>query len=285
MNLMPARAALLALLSSVCAGGEPPPAASEPAPDGPMVVEPAAPASEPRAAEPPAAPASEPAEAPPAPATVARDARPADAPSRDLAPRLVGATGPDAELFARAAALREQGDVANMRKALLELVRDYPASPFIPHAYVMLGDEFFKRGDMNSALQFFEKALTFPNDDIAAYALYLSGWCRVNLGDDAAALAAFMQAAQRAARVATDQGRALARASILDSTFVYVRAGKLDRAPAFYAKATTDTGVTPDEALRRMSRAAIDSERRDELARVCKAEGMPAWCAGPLDRP
>ncbi|MCY1056683.1 tetratricopeptide repeat protein [Nannocystis sp. SCPEA4] len=275
-----ARVALLGLLSFTCAGDEPPTAAPSPAAGGPkaaeppfeapVIVESAALASEPKAAEPPPAPEA---------------AKPADAASQDLTPRLAGATGPDAELFSRAEALRKQGDVMKMRQALLELLRDHPASPLVPHVYLTLGDESFKRGEMKNALQFFEKALSFPNDDVAAYALHLAGWCRMNLGEDEEALAAFVQAAERATRVATDQGRALARASILDSAFVYVRVGKLDKAPAFYAKATKGTGVTPDEALRRMATAAIDSERRDELARLCKTEGMPAWCAGPLDRP
>lgn len=284
MDIMFARVALLALLSFTCAGDEPPtaapspaaggPKAAEPPPAAPVIVEPAAPASGPKAAEPP-----------PAPEVVSTEAKPAEAASQDLTPRIVGATGPDAELFSRAEALRKQGDVMKMRQALLELLRDHPASPLVPHVYLTLGDESFKRGEMKNALQFFEKALTFPNDDVAAYALHLAGWCRMNLGDDEEALAAFVQAAERATRVATDQGRALARASILDSAMVYVRVGKLDKAPAFYAKATKGTGVTPDEALRRLATAAIDSERRDELARLCKAEDMPAWCAGPLDRP
>ncbi|MDC0673597.1 tetratricopeptide repeat protein [Nannocystis radixulma] len=275
-----ARVALLALLSFTCAGDEPPTAASSPAAGGPKAAEPppaapvivdsAAPASGPRAAEPPPAPEAE---------------KPADPASQDLTPRIAGATGPDAELFSRAEALRKQGDVMKMRQTLLELLRDHPASPLVPHVYLTLGDESFNRGEMKAALQFFEKTLTLPNDDVAAYALYLTGWCRVNLGDDEEALAAFVQAAERATRVATDRGRSLARASILDSAMVYVRVGKLDKAPAFYAKATKGTGVTTDEALRRMATAAIDSERRDELARLCKAEGMPAWCAGPLDRP
>ena len=281
---MLARASVLALLSSACAAAEP--LSSEPqAPAaGPQIVEASAPSTE---LAPPSGPDA------PTPATQPEATPPAEQPPptsapggpQDLAPRLKGATGPDADKFNKAESLRSQGDVEGMRRALIELIKDHPTSPFMPHAYLMIGEEFFKRGEMPSALQTFEKVLTYPADDTGAYAQYLAAWCRVNLGDDAEALHAFVKAAERAQRLTTEAGKALARASVLDSALPYAHVGKLTAAKPFYKRVTTGSSVTLDEVLRRVARASLDMGRRDELLRACKAEDMPAWCAGPLDQP
>lgn len=276
---MRACVSLLVLLSA-CTVGEPP-SEPEPGSKGPMLLESSAPASDPKVAvPPPTGPAEEPAKPEPAPAVppAAREQ------TVDLVPRIVGATGPDAEQFYRAEAMRGQGDPKAMRDALLGLVKDHPTSKFMPHAFLMLGDEFFDRGEFKSAVNFYEKALTYPNDEIGAYAQYKVAWCQVNLGIDSEALAGFIKAAERAQRVATDQGRALVRASVRDSVLPYARAGKLDRATVFYKKLTAGTAVTLEEALIKLAETMIDSGRRDEVAGVCKSSSMPGWCAAPLDR-
>lgn len=275
---------LLLIVLSACATGDTLPGSGEPA-SRPQIVESSAPSSEPKAAlpEPPEpAPTATPAQREPPPAT---PATPAKAPDVDLAPRIVGATGPDAETFYRAEAMRGQGDLKAMREALLTLVKDHPTSKFMPHAFLMLGDEFFNKGDFPGAASFFEKALTYPNDDTGAYASYRLALCRQRQGNDQEALAGFVTAAERAQRVATDQGRALVRASLRDSAPTYARVGKIDRAAPFYTKVTAGTGIPLEEVLREVAIAAISRQRRDEVATVCKAEGMPAWCAGPLDAP
>lgn len=276
---MRACVSLLVLLAA-CTIGEPP-SEPEPGSKGPMLLESSAPASDPKVAvPPPTGPAEEPAKPEPAPAAtpVASEQAP------DLVPRLVGATGPDAEKFYKAEAMRGQGDSKGMRDALLELVRDHPTSKFMPRAYLMLGDEFFDRGEFKSAVNFYEKAMTYPNDDTGAYAQYKVAWCQVNQGNDTEALASFMKAAERAQRVPTDQGRALVAASIRDSVLPYLRVGKLGRAPEFYKKLTTGTAVTLEEVLSKLAVAAIDVGRRDDLASACKSSGMPPWCGAPLDR-
>jgi tetratricopeptide (TPR) repeat protein len=278
---MPARASLLVLLlSSACAAAEPQtPEAQAPA-AGPQILESAAPSTE-------LAPPSGPDAPPPTPKPAEQPPPPAAAPASplDLAPRISGASGPDADKYFRAESHRSQGDPQGMREALVELVRDHPNSPFMPHAYLMLGEELFRRGEMKSALQTFEKTLMYPADDTGAYAQYMIGWCHMNLGDSAESLGAFVKSAERAQRVQTESGKALARASVLDSALPYAHVGKLAAATNFYKRVTTGSTVTLDEVLRRVARAALDMGRRDELLRVCESEGMPGWCAGPLDQP
>lgn len=283
LPVMRACVSLLVLLSA-CTVGEPP-SEPEPGSKGPMLLESSAPASDPKVAVPaPTGPAEEPTKPEPAPAPTPAATPAASEQAPDLVPRIVGATGPDAEMFYKAEAMRGQGDPKGMRDALLELVRDHPTSKFMPWAYLMLGDEFFDRDEFKSSANFYEKALTYPNDDTGAYALYKVAWCQISLGNDTEALASFMKAAERAQRVPTDQGRALVQASIRDTVIPYLRVGKLARAPAFYKKLTTGTAVPLEEILAKLATALIDVGRRDELASACKSSGMPPWCASPLDR-
>lgn len=239
----------------------------EPAPDGPKVIAPP---------NGPPLPDGAPEEAEPAPETATR--------SNDLTPPLAEARGPDADLFDRAVEMRRSGDREGARELLLELLKNHPTSPFVPHVYVQLGDDAFERMDMKQALQLFEKALTFPDAGVAAYARYKTGWCHVNLGAQEAALDAFLRASQGAQGLANKFGERLVRSSILDSVLPYASVGKLDRAAVFYTKMTKGTAVTLDEVLRKLATSALMTGREAELRRVCEAAGMPPWCAEPLDQ-
>lgn len=188
--------------------------------------------------------------------------------------------GPDAQLFRRAEQARTAGDPAAMKRALLELVRDHPTSPFVPHGYFAFGELFFADGRMDEAKNFFEKAAQFADSDVMPFALHRIAWCRVNLGEHEGALNAFVNAARAASKLPAERGRPLAIASVFDSVGSFVHIGRLDKAADFYRYAVRDTEVPLDPVLARVATTAVELGRAQELAKVCRDAGMPAWCSG-----
>ncbi len=199
-------------------------------------------------------------------------------------PLVTIAGGADAAVFGRGDARRRAGDMDGMRQAFVELLRDHPTSPFVPHAFFAFGEVSFGQGRMEEAKRFFEKAATFPKSDVAPFARHRIAWCELDLGRDEAALNAFVQAATAARALNTEQGKMLFSASIFDSTIVFARVGKLDKATVFYERVVSDTDVAIDRVLARLADAAVDGGREDELARACKAAGSPGWCTDALQR-
>jgi tetratricopeptide (TPR) repeat protein len=202
---------------------------------------------------------------------------------RDTSPRDVAAprateAGPDTARFDEAMAAREAGDPAAMKQALLQLVRDHPHSPLIPHAYLAFGDHMFEEGRMVTARNFYDRAASFPGST-TAYARYKIAWCHLNEGDDTEALTAFV-AAVRAGLELGPQGTAIAQASLRDSVLPFARVGRLDRAPAFYHRLVPDPADL-EPVLLHLAEAARAEGREDELRAACRSHDSPPWCRAP----
>ncbi len=78
------------------------------------------------------------------------------------------------------------------REFFLRLIKDYPNSKYIPDAYLSFAEFYFDKGEMDSALKFYEKVEQFPKSSVYPYAVYKKGWCYVNLGDYKTALETFV---------------------------------------------------------------------------------------------
>ena len=78
------------------------------------------------------------------------------------------------------------------REFFLRLIKDYPNSKYIPDAYLSFAEFYFNKGEMDSALRFYEKVEQFPKSSVYPYAVYKKGWCYVNLGDYKTALETFV---------------------------------------------------------------------------------------------
>lgn len=188
-----------------------------------------------------------------------------------------GAAGTAEALFRRAGELNERADALEARgggadqvtalrrqarEAYRDLIRDHPTSPMIPRVYVTFGDEYFERGEMNVALQFYDRALQHTSSDIQAYALYRSAWCAMNLQDHRQALDRFVRtltylrdnpSAPNADRLTREVTRDLVRP--------YAEVGTPSRAVAFFRR------VAPGEELKMLEQLAVvyaDSGRHRE---------------------
>ena len=78
------------------------------------------------------------------------------------------------------------------REFFHRLIKDYPNSKYIPDAYLSFAEYYFDKGEMDSALKFYEKVEQFPKSSVYPYAVYKKGWCYVNQGDYKTALETFV---------------------------------------------------------------------------------------------
>jgi TolA-binding protein len=75
---------------------------------------------------------------------------------------------------------------------LRRIVKDYPASPFVPYGYIMLGEHLFSNNNLESAATFYDEACHhYPESPACGYALYRRGWIYVIHSDYKNALGAF----------------------------------------------------------------------------------------------
>ena len=94
------------------------------------------------------------------------------------------------------------------RAVFHKLLKEHPASSFVPESYLVFAEYYFDAGQLADAQSFYEKVLTFPKSASYAYALYKMGFLHLALQRDDLAAASF----ERAAKAATSP--ALKRATL-----------------------------------------------------------------------
>jgi tetratricopeptide (TPR) repeat protein len=178
---------------------------------------------------------------PSARAAPAATAAPARAPSDARA---------DRDLLDDAQRASEHGDKARARAALVELVKQWPSSSYLPDAYVALGDLSFETGDvagLKEAEQEYLEALKFPPpaNRVYGYASYKLAFVYWNRGEGAQALVAFKRTVDHGARYPQDAAAARLRTAALhDMVPVFAQVGSPARAyPFFRAMAGDDPGA------------------------------------------
>lgn len=104
----------------------------------------------------------------------------------------------DAVLYQLARAYDTAGDDAQSLKSLDTLIAKFPESPLLAEAYFRRGEHFFSRRDWTSAAKSYEALLAAtPKSEFREQATYKLGWSRFKLGDNDAALDAFVQVLDR----------------------------------------------------------------------------------------
>jgi tetratricopeptide (TPR) repeat protein len=139
------------------------------------------------------------------------------------------------------------------REFFHRLIKDYPNSKYIPDAYLSFAEYYFDKGEMDSALKFYEKVEQFPNSSVYPYAVYKKGWCYVNQGDYKTALETFVSVV----RMATDpkvkatpaQKQALMKEAKKDIVKAYAHVGGPDKAWEFFQRTGGDYAPKMMEAL------------------------------------
>jgi tetratricopeptide (TPR) repeat protein len=144
------------------------------------------------------------------------------------------------------------------------LVKDYPQSRYVADAYLSFAEYFFAKGEMSSALRFYEKVAEFPKASVLGFALYKRAWAQINLGDFKAALGSFVTLIGlcQAGRIDKAQRGPLEKEARKDLVKAYARlpGASADKAWEFFQR------VGKDEAPRMLL----------SLAELYWEQGMPA---------
>lgn len=86
-----------------------------------------------------------------------------------------------------------------------KLIALYPKSPFVPSAYVQLGNFYFDNNQLPPARKAFDEAVKFHDPKTETYAIYKLAWCDINSGDYDSALKRFSDVVVRGNR--TDKAK------------------------------------------------------------------------------
>ena len=139
------------------------------------------------------------------------------------------------------------------REFFLRLIKDYPNSKYIPDAYLSFAEFYFNKGEMDSALRFYEKVEQFPRASVYPYAVYKKGWCYVNLGDFKTALETFVGVVRMTQEGKTNiskaQKLALEKEAKKDIVKAYAHVGGPDKAWEFFQRTGGDFAPKMMEAL------------------------------------
>lgn len=177
------------------------------------------------------------------------------------------------------------GETSKGLVAFEKLIKDYPKSRFVPDTYIVFGQYYFnnsqgKTEQLKKALDAFQKAAAYPDNQAFAYALYMQGWCHYNLGEFAQAKEQFKSVilyGELAGRKAVEgeKGRPDARIGLIrEAMNDFVRA---------YARG----GGTPGDAKMEFARVSKKEEERfnmlKQLANFYYQEGSDREAAVAFD--
>jgi TolA-binding protein len=143
----------------------------------------------------------------------------------------------DEVLFRLAALLTAAKKEDQAREFFLRLIKDYPASKYIPDAYLAFAEHHFDKGDMPAALRFYDKVAQFPKSSLYPYAVYKQGWCHINMTDYRQALETFVAVVRLTKERKPDpQLVILAKEAKKDIVKAYSHVGGPDRAWEFFQR-------------------------------------------------
>lgn len=148
----------------------------------------------------------------------------------------------DEVLYSLGAALEELEQHERARQVYLRLVREHPASRFVPHAWLAFGEHHFARGDMDAARPFYERVLETPpeHNPLYGFALYELAWVHYNREDFRASLEQFARVLAFArAHPDTHDAQSLSRQARRELVLPYARVGQPARALAFFRRQAT----------------------------------------------
>ena len=95
--------------------------------------------------------------------------------------------GIDAVLYYLGANMLQIGENEGARQVFEQLALDHPQSPYMPQAFLMLGELMFIEGDMEMAQMYYSAVIDAVGDDPTigaySYALYKLAWCQYNLAE------------------------------------------------------------------------------------------------------
>jgi TolA-binding protein len=131
------------------------------------------------------------------------------------------------------------------------LVKEHQGSRFVPNAYLSFGEYYFEAGDMNAALQFYDKITKFPKSVVYGYALYKSGWAYYNLKEFDKSMRIFIDVIDKSRNGQIDKANrgALEKECKKDVVLVYSQIGTPEKAWNFFQRAGGDYAPKMEERL------------------------------------
>jgi len=149
----------------------------------------------------------------------------------------------DEVLFSLGFALEEMRQFDRARQVYFRLIKGFPQSKFIPNAYLSFAEYFFGEGEMDNALQFYQKVTEIPveRNPVYGYAIYKQAWAFYNKEDFRAALQKFVETIEFA--VANPDARDvenLARQARRELILPYAQVGNPARALEFFRRYAKD---------------------------------------------
>ena len=132
------------------------------------------------------------------------------------------------------------------------LIKDYPQSQFLPHAYLSFGEFFFENKDLENALKFYEKVLAYHDSPVYGFALYKKGWVYYNQTDFKNAMATFIDVIDFAGKPRPGKAKGdpqLLKESRKDLVRTYAQVGTPEKAWPFFQKYGKDYAPTMLELL------------------------------------
>ncbi len=72
------------------------------------------------------------------------------------------------------------------REVYYVLIKEFPESKYIPHAWLSFAEYYFMEGEagsMGKAKKFYEEVTKYPDTSVYAYSLYKQAWCLYNMQD------------------------------------------------------------------------------------------------------
>lgn len=145
----------------------------------------------------------------------------------------------DMALFAKAQALRQDGDYSAMAKAFDTLLAKHRSSPIALKAALTLGDHYFDQTELGKARLAYERTLSGPPSADADYARYKLAWIAINEGNCVLAFQRFEEVLRskvvRPPTTATRRG--IREEALYDSVFCYSKVRQAGQAIAYYTSA------------------------------------------------
>jgi tetratricopeptide (TPR) repeat protein len=167
------------------------------------------------------------------------------------------------------------GDTETLQRASLELIRRFPASRWIPEAYVLFGDHYFAQGETDNAAKFYEKVASgFPGSATGLYAEYRWAACLATHEPT--------QALERLVRVIRDSERhtgatadRIRDAARRDVPRAYARVGKASKAVPFFTRFGEDRAPAMLDDLVVAYEELGDSKAAHVICEHMRRDGVP----------
>lgn len=142
----------------------------------------------------------------------------------------------DVALFYYGYTLQHAKYLDEARTVYERLLKDYPASKYVPEAHLAFADYYFDAAQYANAEERYKKVLQFPTNSAYWYAWYRLGWIQLHDGKPQLALESFYKVVQA---TDTPKQQQLNRAAKKDLVRAYAAVGKADKALATFRRVDT----------------------------------------------